>query len=103
MDMNEITYLASDIMTSPVVTVGPDVTVAEAASLMLERGFGGVPVVGESNEYLGIVTENWFMPQESGYPLMRGTTFSLLGAWMGDPSTSKRPWKKPKAPEWGTC
>ena len=94
--MNEITYLASDIMTSPVVTVGPDVTVAEAASLMLERGFGGVPVVGESNEYLGIVTENWFMPQESGYPLMRGTTFSLLGAWMGDPSNIEEAMEKAK-------
>ena len=85
MDMDEITYLAGDIMTSPVVTIGPNVTVGEAASLMLERGFGGVPVVDESDEYLGIVTENWFMPQESGYPLMRGTTFSLLGEWMGDP------------------
>ena len=82
--MNEITYLASDIMTSPVVTIGPDVTVGEAASLMLEGGFGGIPVVGDSEEYLGIVTENWFMPQEEGYPLMRGTTFSLLGALMGD-------------------
>ena len=38
--MNEITYLASDIMTSPVVTVGPDVTVAEAASLMLSEAEG---------------------------------------------------------------
>ena len=86
MDTKEITYLASDIMTSPVVTIGPDATVGEAASLMLERGFGGVPVVGESDKYLGIVTENWFMPQEEGYPLMRGTTFSLLGEWMGDAS-----------------
>ena len=94
--MNEITYLASDIMTSPVVTVGPDVTVGEAAALMLERGFGGVPVVGESNEYLGIVTENWFMPQEAGYPLMRGTTFSLLGAWMGDPSNIEEAMEKAK-------
>ena len=86
MDMNEITYLASDIMTSPVVTIGPDATVGEAAALMLERGFGGVPVVGESEEYMGIVTENWFMPREAGYPFMRGTTFSLLGEWMGDAS-----------------
>lgn len=84
MDMDEITYLASDIMSSPVVTIGPHVTVGEAASLMLERGFGGIPVVGESGEYLGIVTESWFMPQEEGYPLMRGTTFSLMGEWMGD-------------------
>ena len=94
MDMNEITYLASDIMTSPVATIGPDVTVGEAASLMLERGFGGVPVVGESGEYLGIVTENWFMPQEKGYPLMRGTTFSLLGAWMGDASNIEEAMEK---------
>ncbi len=94
MDMNEITYLASHIMTSPVVTIGPDVTVGEAASLMLERGFGGVPVVGESGEYLGIVTENWFMPQEEGYPLMRGTTFSLLGTLMGDASNIEEAMEK---------
>ncbi len=81
---DNISYSARDIMSAPVITIGQGAAVSEAAAIMLERGFGGLPVVDENGDYMGLVTENWFMPRQSGYPMMRGTTFRLLGELVGD-------------------
>jgi CBS domain-containing protein len=48
---------AKDIMTSPVITVGPDTSVTEIATLLLERRISGVPVVDRDGTVLGIVSE----------------------------------------------
>ena len=45
------------IMTRAVVTVGEATPVAEAATLMIRRKIGGLPVVDASRAVLGIVTE----------------------------------------------
>ncbi|TWF75141.1 CBS domain protein [Pseudonocardia hierapolitana] len=45
-----------NVMSSPAVSVGPDVTVAAAASLLAEHRFTALPVV-EDGELVGIVTE----------------------------------------------
>ncbi len=47
---------ARELMTSPAVTVGPDATVQEVATLMYERRVNPVPVVGPNQELLGIVS-----------------------------------------------
>lgn len=47
---------AKDIMTSPVITVGPDATVGEIAALLFERRISAVPVV-ENGRLVGIVSE----------------------------------------------
>jgi CBS domain-containing protein len=47
---------ASDIMSSPVISVGPQTPVLEVAALLRERRIGGVPVLDDS-ELVGIVTE----------------------------------------------
>ena len=47
---------AEDIMTSPVVTVGPETTVREIAALLLKRRISGVPVVGKGR-LVGLVSE----------------------------------------------
>jgi CBS domain-containing protein len=47
---------AKDIMTSPVITVGPDATVGEIAALLYERRISAVPVV-ENGRLVGIVSE----------------------------------------------
>jgi CBS domain-containing protein len=47
---------ASDIMSAPVTSVGPDTSVLEIAALLQERRFGGVPVLA-GTELVGIVTE----------------------------------------------
>lgn len=48
---------AADIMTRNVITVGRDSEVREIASLLLEHGISALPVVSDSNEVLGIVSE----------------------------------------------
>src|ERR1700716_1062981 len=48
---------ARDIMTSPVITVGPEAPVKEVAALMTAHGFTAMPVVDEEQQLLGIVTE----------------------------------------------
>ena len=48
---------AKDIMSSPVVTVTPDASVAEAAALLLEKRISGVPVVDHTGQIAGILSE----------------------------------------------
>ncbi|MGZ6546371.1 MAG: CBS domain-containing protein, partial [Actinomycetota bacterium] len=51
----------SEIMTSPVVTVPGETMVAEVIALMFERGIHHVPVVDETGEVLGVVTDTDLM------------------------------------------
>lgn len=46
-----------DIMHRGVVTATPDMSVAEAALLMVDRRIGGLPVVDEARQVIGIITE----------------------------------------------
>jgi CBS domain-containing protein len=48
---------AKDIMTTDVVTVTPDATVAEIAALLYERRISGVPVRNGNGRVVGIVSE----------------------------------------------
>lgn len=48
--------LASDVMSSPVVTVGPDMSVEDLAELMLKRRVNPVPVVDAAGQLMGIVS-----------------------------------------------
>ena len=48
--------IARDIMTSPVVAVGPESTVGEVADLLVSHGISAVPVI-EGGALLGIVSE----------------------------------------------
>lgn len=47
----------SDIMTHPVITVTPEVTIGEAAELLIGHRISGLPVVNAAGEVVGIVTE----------------------------------------------
>ncbi len=46
-----------DVMTSNVLTVGPDTSLGEAARTMLGRGVRAVPVTGDNGEVLGLLTD----------------------------------------------
>ena len=48
---------AKDIMTTNVITVGPDTPVPEIANLLIERGISGVPVVDDDDRLIGMVSE----------------------------------------------
>jgi CBS domain-containing protein len=54
---------ASDIMTSPVVTIGPDSEVREIAALLLEHRISGVPVL-EGRRLVGFVSEGDLLHRE---------------------------------------
>lgn len=58
---------AKDIMTTNVATVSLDTSVETIAQMMLSRNVSGVPVVGEGNVVLGVVTEgDLLLRQEIG-------------------------------------
>lgn len=48
---------AGQVMTSPVVTVGPETSVAQIAEILTVRRFSGVPVVDAAGAVLGLVSE----------------------------------------------
>jgi CBS domain-containing protein len=48
---------AMDVMTTNVITVGPDTPVQEVAKILSERSISGVPVVDAENRLVGIVSE----------------------------------------------
>ena len=48
---------AMDVMTTNVVTVGPETPVQEVAKILSERSISGVPVVDAANRLVGIVSE----------------------------------------------
>jgi CBS domain-containing protein len=50
-----------DIMTSPVVSIEPDMTVLQAVRIMLQRHISGLPVIARSGRLVGIVTEGDFL------------------------------------------
>jgi len=63
LDMHEMYYLLSelkikDIMTPNPVTVEALDTVEKVALLMLEKGFGGLPVVDADKKLIGIITDH---------------------------------------------
>ncbi len=46
-----------DVMTSPVISVEPDSTVAQTVQIMLQRRISGLPVIDKTGRLAGIVTE----------------------------------------------
>jgi CBS domain-containing protein len=48
---------AKDVMTTGIVTVDPETTVQEIASLLVENAISGLPVVDKGGAVLGIVSE----------------------------------------------
>ncbi len=47
----------SALMTEPPITINPDFPVAEAISLLIEKGIGSLPVIDDERRPIGILTE----------------------------------------------
>jgi len=47
---------AQDLMTSPAITIGPDTTVQEAATIMYDKRLSALPVVDADRQLMGIVS-----------------------------------------------
>lgn len=48
---------AKDLMTTPAITVGPEMSIRAVAAVMRKNRISGVPVVDQSGALLGVVTE----------------------------------------------
>lgn len=68
-----------DIMTTTVLAVSPEATVAEAASLMLTNRVSGLPVVDRARQLVGVITEGDFLRRgELGTGRKRSAWLELL-------------------------
>lgn len=54
---------AKDIMTKKVITVKPDTSIEELASILVKHGISGMPVVDKEGRLYGIVTEHDLISQ----------------------------------------
>ena len=55
---------AEAIMTTPVVTIGPSASIADAAELMLGKKIGCLPVVRDDGTVAGIISEGDFLRRQ---------------------------------------
>ena len=79
----------SEIMSEPVVSVGEDTSLQEAASIMLDNGFGCLPVVNGEGKLVGILTESSFTAKEKGVPFSTFRAPQLLGRWLSETGVEK--------------
>lgn len=63
MTIKTLNARASDVMSSPAVTVKPTATLAEAAALMIDRNIGCLPVTDSSGSLIGMLTERMLQAQ----------------------------------------
>jgi len=67
----------ADIVTQPVVSVHPSTSVGEAIRIMLDHRISGLPVVSDSGQLVGIVSEGDLLRRGNGH---REVTTPLVGA-----------------------
>lgn len=79
----------SEIMTEPVIVVGENQTLEEAATVMLEKNVGGLPVVDGEGKLAGIITESDFSAKEHAIPFSRIYAPRLFGEWMSREGVEK--------------
>ncbi|CAN5379093.1 hypothetical protein BH10ACI3_BH10ACI3_16910 [soil metagenome] len=71
-----------EIMSAPVITISDDETVLAAATIMLRRGIGCVPVVNDLGAVIGLVTKSDFVAREESLPFSTVYAPQLLGHWL---------------------
>jgi len=87
---------AGDIMTSPVVTIGPSESVSEAVRLICGKGISGLPVVDDAGRLVGILSKTDLVAWEYEclfdhvYEVDLKPIFSALGEEMGKETASPR-------------
>lgn len=77
----------SEVMTTDVLTFGPDDNVAEAMQILVDRGIDGAPVVDADGAVVGMLSTADLIVQESR--LHFPTVISLLGATLELPSAKR--------------
>ena len=62
--LNPQTAIVSSVMTANPICVGPTLPVSEAVLIMIERGFGHLPVMAEGGRLLGVFSVRDALPRE---------------------------------------
>lgn len=84
------------IMSSPVITLSPHHTVREIASIFSENRISGAPVIDESGEMIGIVSETDLLPKLKRVPFTR-TKLPMLFAELPGGETLEEMFAKARA------
>jgi CBS domain-containing protein len=74
---------ASDLMVSPVVTIPPEMSLREAASLLSRSNISGAPVVDREGQCLGVLSSSDFITwaEEADEPGREGEIISFIAPW----------------------
>ena len=80
----------ADVMTRDVITVTPETTLRELASILSEKHINGVPVVDDEGNVLGVVCESDLVNQNK--PLHIPTVFVILDSVI----PMENPWRLQK-------
>lgn len=70
---------ARDIMTKDPITVTPETDIMQAAKLLLEKGFNGLPVVDEAGDLKGVLCQSDLISQQKTLKLP--SVFTLLDSF----------------------
>jgi len=68
-----------ELMTTDVITIGPEASLKGAARRMIEAGVSGLPVTDESGSLVGVITEADFVKNEAG---RRAAKRARLLSWL---------------------
>ena len=67
-------------MTREIITVYPEMDIAQAAGLLLEKRINGVPVVDDSGKLVGILCQSDLIAQQKNIPIP--SLFTLLDGYI---------------------
>lgn len=76
-----------EIMTTKVMTVTQDTDINEAATILLEKGFNGLPVLDAQGAVIGIICQSDLVAQQREFPLP--SIFTILGGFVALTSLSQ--------------
>ena len=68
--------IVSEVMTSDVRTVHPDMSIIEVATVLADGSIGAVPVVNDADEFVGLLRDEDLLLREAGIHVP--TTIALL-------------------------
>jgi CBS-domain-containing membrane protein len=69
-----------DIMSTNIVSVKPETEIIEAAKLLLENKFNGLPVLNDAGKVVGIICQSDLVAQQKSIPIP--TVFSFLDGFI---------------------
>ena len=71
---------AQDIVTTAVITIGPEADITEAVKLLLEKGVNGLPVIDEAGLLVGILCQSDLVRMQKSLPIP--SLFTLLDGFV---------------------